>query len=326
MKLTHAITVAAGLFAAAAQGAEPPAAGTEVFARAGGEVILVRDYEATLATALRQKYYHGRPPEGAAARDRREVGEAMVIQVLLAQEAERRGIEPDRAAVQARLAEYEKRYGGSEAWGRARESLLPRLTAELERRSRVERLEAGLRAVPEPDEREARAYYEANPARFTEPERLRLSLILLRVDPGARGAQVEAVEAEAARLHAQLRAGEDFAALARAHSADASAPNGGDLGYLHRGMLPEAIEKQFADGLRPGEIGAPTRVLEGVAIVRLDDRRAAGLRGYDEVAATARELARRERGERAWEELKARLRAAPSVWIDESRFAAAGPH
>lgn len=321
--LTIAAALAAGLIGAAGAGAQAAAADPEVFARAGGETILVRDYEAAVATSLKQKYYHGRPPAGEAERHRREVGEALVSQLLLAQEAERRKIEPDRDAVRSRLAEFERRYAASEQWKQSRESLLPRLTTEVERLSRLERLEARVRDVPEPREEEVRAYYEANRDRFTEPERLRLSLILLRLDPTATGAAIEAVQAKAAELHGRLKAGESFADLARAHSADPSAPNGGDLGYLHRGMLPEAIEKQFADGLRPGEIAPPARVLEGIAIVRLDERKAPRLRAYDEVAASARELLRRSRGDAAWARLKAELRAASSVWVDESRFAGA---
>jgi parvulin-like peptidyl-prolyl isomerase len=328
--LTLALSLALVPAAAAAEPvsvAAPPearAAQPDVFARVAGKVISVREYESALAAGLRARFYHGRPPEGEAARFGREVGEGLVLQVLLAAEAERRVIEPDREAIAKQLAEYERRYGDSEQWRRTRAEILPRLTAELESRSRVRRLEAAVRAQPEPSEADARAYYASKAALFTEPEQVRLSLILLKVDPAAAPAVWSAAGAEAERLLGKLRQGEDFAKLARAHSSDPSASQGGDLGYVHRGMLPEAIERQFVDGLQPGQLSAPARLLEGIAIVRLDARKPPRLREYDEVARNARELLQRSRADEAWAKLKADLRAGAAVWLDESRMAAAG--
>lgn len=300
------------------------AAEPDVFARVGTKVITVREYESALAAGLRARFYHGRPPEGETARVGREVGEGLVMQVLLAAEAERRAIAPDRESVARQLAEYESRYAGNLQWQRTRAEILPRLTAELEGRSRVKRLEASVRAVPTPSEPDARAYYEAKAALFTEPEQVRLSLILLKVDPTATAAAWSEAWAEAERLIARLRQGEEFAAVARAHSADPSAAQGGDLGYVHRGILPEAIERQFVDGLQPGELSRPARVLEGIAIVRMDARKTARLRAYDEVARNARELLQRSRADEAWAKLKAELRSGAVVWVDESRIAATG--
>lgn len=312
----EAVSVAAP---ATASGAEPG-----VFARVGGKVISTAEYESALAAGMRARFYHGRPPEGETARVARDVGEDLVLQVLLAAEAERRAIEPDREAIASQIAEYERRYAGSEQWQRTRADILPRLTADLEGRSRVKRLEAAVRAVPAPGEADARAYYESKAALFTEPEQLRLSLILLKVEPAAAAEVWTAAGTEAERLLGRLRQGEDFAKLARAHSADPSASQGGDLGYVHRGMLPEAIERQFVDGLQPGQLSTPAKLLEGIAIVRMDARKPARLRAYDEVARNARELLQRSRADEAWAKLKADLRANATVWLDESRIAAAG--
>lgn len=304
--------------------AQPPDA--EIFARVDDRTISLREYRAALATGVRQKFYHGRPPEAELARLGREVGERLIMEVLLSAEAQRREIEPDRAAIARQISEYEQRYAANEQWQRARGDVLPQLTAELERRSRLARLETGVRAAPLPDETESRAYYLANPALFTEPDQVRLSLILLKVQPAAPGSAWDEAMAEAERLHASIGTGADFAELARARSADPSATKGGDLGYLHRGMLPQAIEAQFVDGLQVGAVAKPVRVLEGVAIVRLDARKPPRLRDFDEVAKTARDLLQRERGERAWARLNAELRAAATVKMDESRYATVGAH
>lgn len=321
----RSIAVAGMLAAAWAARAEPAPAEPEVFARVGTQVISLREFESARAAGLRQKFYHGRPPEGEVERFSREVGETLVTQALLVAEAERRGIEPDQAKIDRQVAEFDHRLEGDEQWRKSRERILPRAIGEMQRRSRLERLEASVRAVPAPTEDEARAYHAANPKLFTEPEQLRFSLILVKLDPAASPEAVAAATAEARRIRDEIGKGADFAALARAHSADPSAPAGGDLGYVHRGMLPEAIERQFADSLPEGSVSEPTRLLEGMAIVRLDARKAPRLRDFGDVAATARDLLQRERGEAAWTALKSSLRAQATVWFDESRFSAAAP-
>jgi peptidyl-prolyl cis-trans isomerase C len=63
----------------------------------------------------------------------------------------------------------------------------------------------------------------------------------------------EQVRQQAEQLLAELEAGADFAALARRWSADtASAPNGGDLGYVPRGLLAPVMEEALF-ALQPGQ-------------------------------------------------------------------------
>ncbi|MBI3374954.1 MAG: peptidylprolyl isomerase [Betaproteobacteria bacterium] len=296
------------------------APGGEVFARVGEKVITFQEYQAALAAGMRKKFYHARPPVDELSKFQREIGEQLVGRLLLLEEAKLRGIAPERAKIDASIAEYDQRYAASEQWRANREQVLRKLIEQLEHQSVLERLEASVRTAELPAEGEVRAYYEVNPGQFTEPEQLRISLILLKVTPSSpRAAWDEAAE-EAKRLHQRLQKGADFAELARTHSSDPSAERGGDLGYVHRGMLPELIEKQVIDSLGPGTYSAPVTLLEGVAIVRLADRRPPQLRAYADVAKRAEELWLRDRGEKAWNQLIATLRAATVVQIDESRF------
>ena len=105
-----------------------------------------------------------------------------------------------------------------------------------------------------------------------------------------------------------LREGADFQELARQHSKDSSAANGGDMGYQHKGMLPEPAQVAL-DKLKPGEVSDAVLLLEGVAIFRLDERRAARLNQLDAVRARARDLWKRDKGEEAWTQLLAKLRS-----------------
>ena len=296
------------------------APGGEIFARVDKHEITFAEYQAALAAGIRKKYYHSRPPVAELSRLQREVADQLIDRVLLLEEARRRDIEPDRGRIDAAVAGYDKRYGASEQWRAERDRRLPALVAQLESQSVLERLEAGVREVPPPDAATAKAFFEAQPEKFTEPEQVRLSLILLKVAPSAPRAAWDKAAEEGRRLHQKLRKGADFAELARLHSADPSAARGGDLGYLHRGMLPELIEKQVIDSLQPGAYSEPVTLLEGVAIVRLEARKPARVRSFEASAKRAGELWRREQGEKAWQRLIERLRAAAVVQVDESRL------
>jgi parvulin-like peptidyl-prolyl isomerase len=155
---------------------------------------------------------------------------------------------------------------------------------------------------------------------FVEPEQVKLAVILLKVEPSAPVAQWRAADEEGKRLHAKLKAGADFASLAKLHSSDRSAAQGGQMEYTHRGMLPEAVQ-QVVDPLKPGTYSAPVRLLEGVAILRVDGRKPAQQRAFDEVKARATELWQRDASDTRWKQLIAELRRATPVRIDESHYA-----
>jgi peptidyl-prolyl cis-trans isomerase C len=92
-----------------------------------------------------------------------------------------------------------------------------------------------------------------------------------------------ASEAEANKIIAELKKGTDFATLAKAHSTDPGAAQGGDLGFFKKGdMLPEFAEAAFA--LKPGQISdKPVKTQYGWHIIKVEERRAAPPPTYAEV-------------------------------------------
>lgn len=316
----------AGLAAAAALLAPSPAAAdavageaqSAVFAIVEGTAISAAEFEGALAAAIRRKFYHRQPREDQLAALRSEVTDELVNRVLLLKEAQRRGIRADEEKVRAELAAYEQRVRDSPQWRKVRSEVLPALTRALRERNAIAQLEAAIRAVPPPGEAELRAYYESHPELFTEPERVRLSLILLKVDPASPADAWERAFARARELLAQLANGADFAELARQHSGDASASDGGDMGYRHRGMLSPHLESEIAK-LAVGATSEPIKLLEGVAIFRVTERRPPELKKLEHVRRAATELWAREQGEARWRELIARLRAGAEIRIGDER-------
>lgn len=299
-----------------------PVAATEqpaVFARIGDTVITQDEYNAAYEAAARNKFFHGKAPEGGVALLQREVGEQMVTRVLLLREAKHRGIRPDLSEIGKTIQNYEKKYAGSEQWQKNRLTILPGLTARLEQESLLTQLESATRAVAAPDQKKVKEYYIAHPEKFTEPEQLKVSVILLKVDPSAPKAVWDKADEEAANIIKRLRGGADFGALARLHSGDPSAPQGGDMGYLHLGMLPDGAQEALS-GLKPGELAKPIRLLQGAAIFKLTDRKLAKLNSFEAVEKRAGELLQRDLGEQAWSALTARLNKSTPAHIDQSRY------
>ncbi|NLC35332.1 MAG: molecular chaperone SurA, partial [Alcaligenaceae bacterium] len=74
------------------------------------------------------------------------------------------------------------------------------------------------------------------------------------------------------QLRDRLLGGESFQEMARRHSDDATAPQGGDLGWLSPGETVPAFE-QIMNALQPGEISEPFKSPFGWHIVEVLERR-----------------------------------------------------
>jgi parvulin-like peptidyl-prolyl isomerase len=296
----------------------PASASPPIFATVGDVVITQAEYMSALTNAARAKFYHGKPPEGEVARLQRDVAQKMVARILLLREARQRGLRPDAAEIEKTVQSYEQRYANSEQWKKNREQALPGLVARLEQDNLLSQLEKSVRDLVKSDEKGAEAYYLKYPEKFTQPEQLRVVLILLKVQPSAPPEAWAKANEEAEALAKRVRGGADMAELARLHSGDASAPMGGDMGYLHTGMLPDGAQNVLVN-MQPDEIGV-VRVLEGVAVLRLADRKAARRMEFDEVKVRAQELMLSEKKEAAWTGFVAELKQKTPHQIDQSLF------
>jgi peptidyl-prolyl cis-trans isomerase D len=211
--------------------------------------------------------------------------------------------------------------------GIASRSVTERLVALQEQRREVqESLVAAqpLRAQVKLTEAQLKAYYDANPAEFRIPERVRAEYAVLSAEAlgrqdavseaelkaayDARAAQYRVEEQrrashilvkskeEAEKLAAELRkAPGRFAELAKRYSQDpGSAEKGGDLGYFGRGMMVPAFE-EAAFRQKEGEIGAPVQSDFGWHVIRVTGVQAAKSRSLPEVRGElAAELAKQK--------------------------------
>ena len=97
----------------------------------------------------------------------------------------------------------------------------------------------------------------------------------------------------------RIQAGQaDFAALAREHSQDGSAPGGGDLGWANPGMFVPEFE-DVMDDLAPGQIAEPFVSRFGVHLLQVLERRRTALSPREQ-REVARNQLRRKKGEEAY--------------------------
>jgi peptidyl-prolyl cis-trans isomerase SurA len=125
---------------------------------------------------------------------------------------------------------------------------------------------------------EAQRYFEAHKQEYAQPESVRLSEILISTGTPASAregvsqpddpAQVEAAKAKADAIEAKLKAGGDFAQLARTSSDGPTAAQGGDLGQFRRGALDKRLE-DATFSLKAGQYTEPVRTKQGYVILKV---------------------------------------------------------
>ncbi|MHC4664944.1 MAG: peptidylprolyl isomerase [Planctomycetota bacterium] len=125
-------------------------------------------------------------------------------------------------------------------------------------------------------EEDAEKYYSQNTKQFETPEQVRASHILItpdtkdpNTDPNE--AKVGA-KAKTEELLKQVKAGADFAALAKTNSGCPSAAKGGDLGFFGRGRMVPSFEKAAFES----KVGQVTDIVEtrfGYHIIQVTARK-----------------------------------------------------
>ena len=115
-------------------------------------------------------------------------------------------------------------------------------------------------------------FYKQNPNQFEQPPRVRASHILIGFPENADDAAKAAAKAKAQQVLSQVKAGKDFAALAKQYSTDpGSAQNGGDLGLFQQGQMVPPFDKA-AFSMKEGETSDLVETQFGYHIIRVVEK------------------------------------------------------
>lgn len=133
---------------------------------------------------------------------------------------------------------------------------------------------------------ELKAFYKEKIANYKAEETRHLAHILINADSDAKADDVKKAEAKIAELEKRIKAGEDFAAIAKKESEDTgSGENGGDLDWVAKGDM-EAEFEQAAFALKnKGDVSAVVRTAYGFHLIKLLDIKAGGELEFEKVRA-----------------------------------------
>lgn len=127
----------------------------------------------------------------------------------------------------------------------------------------------------------ARERYQTNPEKYQQPERVKVSHILIKTE--------ERSEEEAKELAEEVRQlalteERPFSELALEYSEDPSLEkNKGDLGFIVKGVTTKPFEKAAFALEQPGEISPVVKSRFGFHIIRLEERQAPKTKSFEEV-------------------------------------------
>jgi peptidyl-prolyl cis-trans isomerase D len=129
---------------------------------------------------------------------------------------------------------------------------------------------------------ELQRYYRRHLDQFEILEKVKASHILIMVDADADEKTREERRAYAESILEEVRAGKDFAELARAKSDDkASAVKGGNLGYFTRGSMVKPFE-DAAFSMNPGDTSGLVETTFGYHIIRVMEYTEPGVRSLED--------------------------------------------
>jgi len=209
-------------------------------------------------------------------RFQREILNGLIDEELLSQEGRKLKINNLEQRINDKYRDIKARFSSEKEFEevlRQRNISEDELRKDIEDSIRIEELietkvKKGLREISLEDMKE---FYQNNRERFRKRESFRVRHILIKVGPKDSEAKRKAALKKIKAIRQKALAGEDFAKLAREYSEDASAANGGDLGYFTRGtMVPEFEEAVLK--LKKGQISDIVKTPFGYHLIKCLDK------------------------------------------------------
>lgn len=177
---------------------------------------------------------------------RQKILNQLIEDKLVYQEAVRREIPVRDTEIEEEIKIFKERFGSEEEFQKAMDEegmTLTKLKERFRRRIAVRRLhyfEIHQKVIVSPGKVER--YFEEHKGEFAREKTLSLKTITIRKDR-KNPENNEQIREKAEQILKDLREGADFAEIARAHSEDSYAAEGGEFGEVTRGSLAPEIDK-----------------------------------------------------------------------------------
>lgn len=269
----------------------PAAAEETVPAKAAdinGIAIPYKDFEHQLNMVKRQtlKGKAGQLPDALNQTLKAQVIQKMVADELLFQEATKQGVKADSNEVENRLTSIKNRFQDEKQF---QEKLNEAGLTEEKLRNQIHRqivigelikkeIAPNVKVTPQ----DAKKYYNENPEKFRQPERVRAQHILMKVEKEDSEDKKAEARQKLIKLQKRILAGEDFSNLAREHSQGPSNVRGGDLGYFTKGQMVKPFE-EVAFKLAPNEVSDIVETRFGYHLIKVLDHQPESSSPYEAI-------------------------------------------
>ena len=302
---------------AAAPAKPVPAQLPDVLARVNGESVTRQEFEEFVQNL--EARAGSQVPADQRDQVYRRVLDQIVGYKLLQQEAKARKVAVPDAEIEARIGEIKKQFPSEDVFMQTlieRKMTLDQMRADTRDDMAVGKLietEIADKVVVKPEQ--VQDFYDKNPEQFKQPERVRASHILISVPQNADAAAKTEARNKAEQVLKDVKAGKDFAALAKQHSQDpGSAVQGGDLGFFGQGQMVGP----FNDAAFNLPAGATSDLVEtqfGYHIIKVAEKQPARTIPLDEVRPKVEEFLQGRNRDQQTEAFVNGLRAKGKVEI-----------
>jgi len=225
-------------------------------------------------------------PDVQMAQMKSEVLESLIDRELLFQESKKKGIQVKSDAVSDQLQKIQQRYPNKEEFKKLLSNMgltESDVQAQIERGMAIQELiDKEVTEKIKVSDEETKAFYDKNPQLFQQPEQIKASHILIKVQADAPADQKAEARKKIEDVQQKVKKGEDFATLAKTYSEGPSGPKGGDLGYFRRGQMVKPFE-EAAFSLKPDETSEIVETQFGYHLIKVNDKKPAKKMTYTEV-------------------------------------------
>jgi peptidyl-prolyl cis-trans isomerase C len=278
-------------------GEKQPPEGT--VAVVNGSVITRGDFDREMGRVKKRLLKMGKLPSDSELTEiKNQVLENLINRELLYQESQKQGISIADETINEQVKQLKERYSNEAEF---KSALSDANLSEAAIKSEFKRGMAIQRFIDKEfvqkitvSDKESKDYYDSHPEVFKQPEQVRASHILIKVDPGADEAQKAKAHKKLEEIQGKLQRGEDFAALAKEFSEGPSSAKGGDLGYFKRGQMVKPFE-EAAFALEPGKVSNIVETKFGYHLIKLIDKKPGKTIAYQDVKATLERHLKRDK-------------------------------
>jgi len=217
---------------------------------------------------------------------KKDILEGLIEREVLYQESQKAGIKIADQKVNDQLAAIKKRFPNEEEFKKALASMdltEEEVRAQIQRglaiRELIDQKVANKIAITD---EETNAYYTGNPQLFNQPEKVKASHILIKVEPTADDAKKAEASKKIEEIQQKLKEGGDFAELAKEYSEGPSSAKGGDLGYFQRGQMVKPFE-DTAFSMKANEVSGRVETRFGYHLIKVYDKKPEQTLAYADV-------------------------------------------